>query len=93
MPSAVLIIRDIAGMLADDTNASHHCTVLEATVALSGAMGSMFVLLSMREFCMVPDMALFVLDTGSPQCVIPAVAAPCALSVTTALREYGSRRK
>lgn len=58
--------------------ALHYWTLLGEFIVLSGAMASVPMLLSMPGPRTVPDVALFELDTGSPQCVIPDVAAPCA---------------
>jgi hypothetical protein len=56
-----------------------YCAFFATTAAPFGGIARMSALLPIPGFCMLPGMGLVGPETGSPQCVIPAVAALCAL--------------
>jgi hypothetical protein len=58
---------------------SSYCTFLATPVAPFDGIAPMSALLSIAGLCILRGMELRGMVTGSPQCVIPAVAALCAL--------------
>jgi hypothetical protein len=58
---------------------SLYCTVFAIPLSPPDGIAPMPALFSTPGFCMVLDAELVCMETGSPQWVIPAVAALCAL--------------
>jgi hypothetical protein len=56
-----------------------HCTFVATPLALFDGIALISALLTIAGFCILPGMELVDMATGSPQCVIPDVAALCAL--------------
>ena len=56
-----------------------YCTFFAAPLAPFDGIAFMSLLFAIPGLCILPGMVLVGMETGSPQCVIPAVAAPCAL--------------
>jgi hypothetical protein len=56
-----------------------YCAFFATPWALFDGIAPISALFSIARFCILPGMELVDTATGSPQCVIPAVAALCAL--------------